>query len=151
MALDRDAFLRSLVIPGVGQAHQGRFFSASLFGAAAVISGVGLVVSQINYNQSVDNFRQQARIYAAYQDQLDGGAIVSIESIDATFSSMQHAFDQADRRLTWRNVFLASLITTYALNLVDVVVNSPPEAEGGLSYSVDVDERRVLLVRDFRF
>jgi hypothetical protein len=148
---DASALLRSLVIPGSGQAHQGNYARAAMFAGAAVASGVGLVVTQVIYNQSVDKYRNQKRLYLSYQTDLDAGKIVSITTIDDTYRSMQGAFNEADYRYKWRNTFLVSFIATYSLNLVDVIISRPHNADTALKYRLEADEHRVLLTRSFRF
>jgi len=150
MAVD-GAFYRSLAIPGAGQAHQGHLTKAAVFAGVAVISAVGLTVASVQYNQSVDRFRQEKREFVALQDQLNAGQIVSITELNLRFNAMNASFDRADSRVTWRNVFLVSLVSVYALNVVDVLRSKPHDTSVALRYSVDVDRERVLLTRSFRF
>lgn len=148
---EKSALLRSLVIPGGGQVQQGHYARAAIFAGAAVISGVGLLVSSIHYNQSVNKYRQEKRVYLAYKNQLAAGQIVSIDQVNRTFNNMQSAFDQAESRFVWRTTFLVALAATYALNVVDVLVSEPHASDLAQRYTIDADRDRVMLARTFRF
>ncbi|MFQ5511887.1 MAG: DUF5683 domain-containing protein [Candidatus Krumholzibacteriia bacterium] len=145
------AVLRSLVIPGTGQAHQGHLTKAAVFAGVAVVSGVGLLVSGVQYNQSVTRFRNEKRAFAALQDDLNAGQIVSIDEFNTRFASMHAAFDQAHSRVQWRNAFLISLATVYVLNVADVLRNEHHDRDVALRYSIDASRERVLVARSFRF
>ena len=145
------ALWRSLIIPGAGQAHRGHYKKAALFAGVAIGTGVGLVVSHVHYNQAVDTYRAERRAYLFYPQQYQSGTIVSIDDINATYSAMQNAFEAADSRLTWRNVFLTSLISVYVLNLVDILMTDPNTVDTDPRYSFETDGHRVLLTRSFRF
>lgn len=145
------AVYRSLVFPGAGQADQGHLTKAAVFAGAAVISGVGLLVSGVQYNQAVTRFRNEKRAFAALQDELNAGQVVSIDAFNARFASMNQAFATADSRVRWRNAFLISLASVYALNIVDVIRNDAHDPNVALRYSIDASRERVLLTRSFRF
>jgi hypothetical protein len=149
-ALD-GAFYRSLAIPGTGQAHQGHMTKAALFAGGAILSGVGLAVSAVQYNQSVDRFRNEKRALAALLDGLDSGQVASIQEINSRDAAMREALNDADTRLIWRNAFFISFVTVYALNIVDVIRNQPHDPDVALRYSLDANRERVLLTRSFRF
>ncbi len=150
LALD-GAFYRSLAIPGTGQAHQGHMAKAALFAGAAVLSGVGLTVSAVQYTQAVNRFRNEKRALAALLDGLNSGQVASIEEINMRDAAMRAALDDADRRLVWRNTFLISLVSVYTLNIVDVIRNQPHDPDVALRYSIDANRERVLVTRSFRF
>ncbi|MDH3216037.1 MAG: DUF5683 domain-containing protein, partial [Candidatus Krumholzibacteria bacterium] len=145
------AFVRSLLLPGAGQAHQGHYTKAAVFAGVAIISTAGLFASQIHYKQAVDRLDNAKGIQTDIQLRLTGGEIVSIDEITGNYSEMQQAHDQADTRLGWRNTFLAALISTYAINLVDVWFSQPHDTETALRYRIEMDQERVLLTRSFRF
>jgi hypothetical protein len=144
------ALLRSLVFPGAGQAHKGHYKKAALLAGVAVVSAAGVVVSGVHYNQAVDRYHAEKRTYLHYQNELDAGAIVSVDDMNSTYDSMQKAFDQADSRLTWRNTFITALVATYALNIIDVIW-SKPHNEDLARYSVEADSERVLVTTSIRF
>lgn len=123
------ALPRSLLFPGAGQAHNGRYTKAAIFASAAIASGVGLFFSQVHYGQAVERFDNAKRDYLAFPEQLEAGKTVSFSEIETTYSDMQRAHDDAERRVKWRNVFLGVLITTYTINLIDIIVSEPRTGE----------------------
>jgi hypothetical protein len=151
-ALAKDsAVIRSLLLPGTGQAHQGNYTKAAIFAGAAIISGAGLLVSQIHYNQAVDKFDAANSTYQSLAAELNSGGIVGVGEIETTYQDMLTASDEADTRLKWRNIFLTTLIATYTLNLIDVWISKPHDPETAMRYGIEANRERVLLVRSFRF
>ncbi|UCG51259.1 MAG: hypothetical protein JSW58_13845 [Candidatus Latescibacterota bacterium] len=148
---EKGALVRSLLIPGLGQAHQGHYTRAAIFAGSAVVSGFGLVVSHIHYNQAVDKYRDRKRTYFSYEDQLESGQIVSFEEINGTYQAMETAWDEAEDRLMWRNVFLGALVATYAVNIVDVLISKPHKLDSGNRLAIDVNRDRFLVVKTIRF
>lgn len=116
-----DSLIAALLIPGLGQAQDGHYAKASVFGTAALFSWIGLYSTQINYARSVDSYESQKRIYLGYQDTLDEGGTVYIGDVNDTYSEMSSAFSRAESDEDWRNVFIGALVVTYALNTVDVL------------------------------
>lgn len=145
------ALIRSLFIPGLGQAHRGQYTRASIFAGAAVLSGFGLIVSQVYYNEAVDKYRAQEHLYASYAQTLEQGGVVSIEDIESTYAAMQSEHDAADSRLAWRNAFVAALVTTYAINIVDILISSPDATDGGQALMLEVGPESFRVTKAFRF
>jgi hypothetical protein len=150
---DSNSIARSLLVPGTGQAHQGHYTKAAIFAGAAVVSGVGLLLSQVHYNQAVMRYNDLRDIYLGYPATLEGGTTVLYSEITGTYDDMQAAWDESDSRKTWRNVFLGAFIATYALNLVDVILNKPetgerPE-EATIGFQMDQHNIRVFKTFDF--
>lgn len=148
-----DSLLLSLLLPGLGQAQDGHYAKASIFGSAALISWVGLFATQVNYSSTVTRYENEKRTYLAYQDQLDNGDVVYIGDMNATYTAMQDAFDQAEDDEKTRNIFIGALAVTYALNIVDILLNDEDtgevEREPDVSFELRRDEFR--LVRTIRF
>jgi len=142
---------RSILLPGAGQAHQGHYTKAAIFSSAAVISAVGLMVSQINYDRAVERYDDQKATYLGYPSSLDNGDVVRYEDITGTYAEMTDAWNSAEDRATWRDVFLGALVVTYAANLVDVILSQPDTGERSVPVSLEVSADRVMLVREFRF
>jgi hypothetical protein len=115
------ALVKSLFIPGIGQANKGHYNRAAVFAASAVLSGAGLFLSQIQYNRSVDDYNNHKRVYVGYPEALEGGAIISYSEIQFTYDEMTRAYNTADDRIVWRDTFLVALIATYAFNIIDVI------------------------------
>lgn len=150
MAFD-SALLRSALLPGAGQAHQGHYKKAALFAGAAIAGWTGLFVTQVHYNQSVDRLDDAVAAQAAIKKRIDAGQLVSIEEIDQNYATMQSAHDEADSRVVWRNSFLIGLTATYVLNVVDILMSTPHDTDTAMRYTIEADQRRVLVTRSFRF
>lgn len=147
------AIARSALLPGTGQAQNGHYTRAALFAGAAIMTGAGLLATQIHYNRAVDTFENEKRIYNDYPRLLDSGKVFSAAEIDATYQAMETAYNNAEDRLVWRNVFLGALIATYTLNLVDVIMSKPDtgELENTAGLSVEMDGSHVRVVKSFSF
>jgi hypothetical protein len=150
LAID-SAFIRSLVIPGSGQAQNGHYTRAAVYAGAAVLSGFGLIVSEVFYLESVDKFEAQEDAYLFYQDTLDNGGVVSIGDLEDTYAQMVAEHDNADKRLAWRNGFMIALVTTYAVNLVDVLISKPYQPDNQERLSVEAAPGEVRITKTFRF
>ncbi len=148
-----DSLLLSLLLPGLGQAQDGHYAKASIFGSAALISWVGLFATQINYSSSVTRYENEKRTYLAYQDQLDRGEVVYIGDMNATYDNMTSAFDRAEDEEQTRNIFIGALAVTYALNIVDILLTGEDTGEVEREPNVSVEMRRdeFRLVRTIRF
>jgi len=148
---DTPSIWRSILLPGAGQAHQGHYTKAAIFSSAAVLSWVGLFVSQINYDRAVERYDDQKATYLGYQTSLDAGTVVRFEDITGTYADMTSTWDSAEHRYTWRNVFIGALTVTYTANLIDIILSKPETGERSAPVSLDVRADRVMLVREFRF
>ncbi len=137
LAVD-SALVRSLLVPGLGQAHQGHYARAAVYSGVAVFSGFGILLTQVYYNEAVDKYNAQRRIYAGYQDDLNNGVIVNIGDVDATYNTMNAEFNSAEDRLKWRNTMITVFVATYVINLVDVLISKP--------YKIDEDEQLGLMI-----
>ena len=145
------ALVRSLLIPGLGQAHQGHYTKASILAGSAVLSGFGLFVAQIHYNEAVTKYRDQKRIYNSYAEALAGGSVITRQEINATYAAMEAEYNSADDRLVWRNAFLVAFVATWTVNIVDVLISKPYEVDSGEQLSVDVNANGFLVTKTFRF
>lgn len=147
-----DTRIASVLLPGAGQAQQGHYTKAALFASAAVFSGAGFLLTQVHYNRARERYEDQKRIYLDYPKLLNSQT-VAYSDIEATRAEMQAAFDAADERATWRNVFLGAFVAVYALNLVDLIVSNPDTGEGSASSPVSLEMREgdVRLVKTFSF
>jgi hypothetical protein len=147
-----NSILWSVLIPGRGQAQQGHYTKATIFGTAAFASWIGLFASQINYSQTVTKYEDEKRTYLAYQTQIDNGQVVRASDIDGTYQSMSDAFNKADDEEKWRNVFVGALVLTYGLNLVDIILSRPDTGEvKEPATSLQVEKDGFRLVRTFSF
>ncbi len=145
------ALVRSLIVPGLGQAQQGHYTRSAVFAGAAVVTGVGVFLSQIYYREAVNKLYADKHTYAAYEETLENDGIVSIDDMEATYESMEANFDSAENRLVWRNAFLIGFAATYAINLVDVLVSKPYDAERETRLSVEMSPAGFKVAKTFRF
>ena len=137
------ALVRSLLVPGLGQAHQGHYTRAAVYSGAAVFSGFGILLTQVHYNEAVDKYNAQRREYAGYQDDLNDGIIVNIGDMNATYDQMNAEYNSAEDRLKWRNAMVTVFVATYVVNLIDVLISKP--------YKIDEDEQLGLMITPDKF
>ncbi len=128
-AAETGAIIRSLLLPGSGQAQQGHYTKAAIFAGAAVVTGVGLVLSQVHYNQAVQRFNGLRETYIGYEAQLQNDTVIPYSEITGTYTDMQDAYDDSETRENWRNTFMVAFIVTYAANLVDVILSERDTGE----------------------
>ena len=150
LAID-SAFIRSLAIPGSGQAQKGHYTRAAIYGGAAILSGFGLIISEVYYLEACDKFDAQADAYRLYEETLDNGGVVSIDDMEDTYAQMVAEHDTADRRLAWRNGFAIAFAATYAVNLVDVLISKPYQADQQERLSVEAGPNGWRVTKTFRF
>lgn len=147
-----NSILLSALLPGLGQAQQGHYTKATIFGTAAIASWIGLFATQINYSRTVDNYEDNKRTYLAYQDQIDNGIVVKQSDIDATYKSMSDDFNTADDQQKVRNIFVGALVVTYGLNLVDIILSRPDTGEvKEPATSMEIQKDGFRVVRTFSF
>jgi hypothetical protein len=147
-----NSILLSALLPGLGQAQQGHYTKATIFGTAAIASWIGVFASQINYSRSVDKYEDEKRTYLAYQNQLDNGTVVKSSDIDATYQAMSDAFNNADDEEKWRNMFVGALVVTYGLNIVDIILSRPDTGEvKEPATSMEIQKDGFRVVRTFSF
>lgn len=116
-----DSLIRSLILPGAGQAHDGHYTRAALFATSAIGSWVGFFATQINYNRAVERYDSQKALYQSYGEQLANGETVAWSDLSSTRDNMLEAWNLADDRVRYRNIFAVALITTYAVNIIDIL------------------------------
>lgn len=138
---DTQAVVRSLLLPGSGQAEQGHYTKAAIFAGATILTGAGVVLSQVHYNQAVERFNGLRGTYVGYADQLDSGTVIAYSEITQTYADMQEAYDDSEDRKVWRNTFVAAFLVTYAANLVDVILSEPDTGERQRENPVGVEFR----------
>jgi hypothetical protein len=150
---DTNSTVRSVLFPGTGQAHQGHYTKAAVFAGAAVVTGVGLLLSQVHYNQSVVRYNDLREIYLGYPALAQGGTTVFYSDITGTYNEMQNAWDTSEDRKVWRNVFLGAFVITYTINIVDVILNKPETGErpDQATIGLQVDRENVRIYKTFDF
>ena len=150
---DSNSTARSILLPGSGQAHEGHYAKAAIFAGAAIVTGVGLLLSQVHYNQSVMQYNTLRDIYLSYPSSAQGGTAVFYSDITGTYDEMQSVWDTTEDRKVWRNVFLGAFVVTYALNIVDVILNKPDTGEkpdeATIGFQMDGENVRIYKTFDF--
>ena len=145
--------VRSLVLPGLGQAHDGHYTRATIFASAAIVSWVGLFATQVEYARSVEKYENEKRTYLYYNDQLAAGQVIKQSDIDATYAAMETAYSDSDNDEKWRNFFIGALVVTYTANIIDVLISEPDtgEVQRDPAVSLEWSSDEVRLVRTIRF
>ncbi|HEX5132957.1 MAG TPA: DUF5683 domain-containing protein [Candidatus Krumholzibacteria bacterium] len=145
--------VRSVLLPGLGQAHDGHYTRATIFASAAIISWTGLFASQVNYSRSVETYENEKRTYLFYPEQIARGQVVQASDIADTYEAMEAAYTKAEDGEKWRNFFIGAVVVTYAVNIVDIILSEPdtgeiqPEPAVSLEWTGD----QMRLVRTIRF
>jgi hypothetical protein len=150
LAVD-SALIRSLLIPGLGQAQKGQYTRAAVYAGTAVLSGFSLLLSHVYYNEAVDKYEAQRSIYLSYGDSLSAGSVVSIEEIRSTYEQMNSEYNSAENRLKWRNTFLIAFAATYAVNIVDVLISKPYDPDKAPPLSFEAGPGSFRVTKTFRF
>lgn len=147
------AIIKSILLPGLGQAQQGHYTKATIFASLAIVGWTGLLATQVTYAGSVEKYENNKRIYLYYGKHAAAGTVVRQADIEATYADMTAAYDQAKHDEKWRNAFLGALVVTYAVNIVDIIRSKPDtgeiEREPAVSLEWHGDSFR--LVRSIRF
>lgn len=146
-----DALLRSILLPGSGQAERGNYGRAALFATAAVATGVGIFISQIHYNRASDDYNDAKRSYLALSDQLDRGDLISYEELNSTYQTMQNSLDTAESRYKWRNFFLVTFIGSYAVNIADLILSGRDTGEKPTGLTFEFDGESMKIMKSVRF
>jgi len=150
-AVETQALVRSMFLPGAGQAYKEQHVRAAVFAGLAVASAAGIVASQVHYNQSVDIYNASKRNYLGLLEEQEGGAVISWEDLDNYYTTMMEGWDAAEDRLVWRNFFLVTFITVYAVNIIDVIVSPSQRLEEPPPITLDLRPGGVLIAGTLRF
>jgi hypothetical protein len=155
---EKESIVRSALVPGTGQAHEGHYTKAAIFAGAAVVTGVGLFLSQVHYNEAVMRYNDLAGIYNSYPSELGAGTVIPYSDINQTYSDMQTAWDKSEDRKVWRNVFLGAFLVTYTLNLIDILMvdretGELPEDTGTATGMIgfQLSDEEVMVYKSFDF
>jgi hypothetical protein len=147
------SIVRSALLPGLGQAHDGHYTRATIFASAAIVSWVGLFATQVEYARAVEKYEGYQQSYLYYDTQLARGDVVRQSDIQATYDDMSKAYSDADSDEKWRNFFVGALVVTYAVNIVDIIISEPDtgEVEKEPAVSLEWTGNQMRLVRTIRF
>lgn len=151
LAVDNASLWRSLLFPGVGQAHQGHYKKAAIFGGTALLAATGVFLSSVNYTEQANKANAARNEYLYFPTRLANGEIISITEIDETYTRMMDAIEEAEDRFKVRNFFIGALITVYTINVVDILMSKPHDPETAQRIQIEVNRDRVMLTRTFGF
>lgn len=114
------AFLRSMVLPGWGQAYQDKTTRSWVYSVLFVGSGAGAIGFTLKYNQAVNDYND---IHDKYL------AAVEDNEINSLRNDLQDAYDTVESTENIRNIFYASTALIWVWNLIDVLVLPPSWAK----------------------
>jgi hypothetical protein len=120
-----DEIWYSVFFPGWGQVRAGRYGRGSLMAAAEIVTLTSLVMVNIQYDRTVEQY-ERARVFY-----LTSGYIGDIEHY---YDEMKRKWDDADRLHTYRNVLAGAAVGIWAISLLDMVLfdddDGPPLSLG---------------------
>jgi len=151
LAVDNGSLWRSLLFPGVGQAHQGHYKKAAIFGGTALLAATGVFLSAVSYNEEANKANTSRNIYLYYPTRLSAGEVISINQIDQTYQNMVDSYNAAEDKQQVRDIFIGALVVIYAVNVVDIILSKPHDPETAQRIQVDVNRDRVMVTRTFGF
>jgi len=152
VAAETGGLIRSIILPGSGQAHEGHYAKAAILAGAAIGSWVGFFATSINYNRAVESYDSKKELYQSYPAQLDKGS-VQYSDITSTYDGMVDAWNLSEDRARNKNIFAVALVATYTLNLVDILISGSDTGEVPSVSSLEVRPTSdgVALVKSFNF
>lgn len=110
------AVLRSLFVPGWGQAYAGEPTKGKLFFGVEVLALSGLVWTNELYQDDVDDFDEAARRYRN---------ATHLEDLPDLRSALDRAGREADRSYDRRRILTTAAVGVYALSILDALVLAP--------------------------
>ena len=127
------ALIRSLFVPGWGQAYQGKTTRSWIYGVAFFSSAAVTIYFKNDYNQAVSDYNLLQEDYDSAVDPND---------IDQLFREMETAYADAEKLKSLQNTFLLAAGAIWLLNIVDVLV-LPPAWEKNISMSATMDGQNI--------
>jgi hypothetical protein len=132
----RDALLRSVLFPGLGQEYNGRRNKAVLVGFAGLGAGAWYLIAQNDYNGAVADFEKVRRRYEQS---------TSVDERTTLLDRQRVLFEEVDDQSRTRKIALGTLGGVWVLSLVDTAVDfgnawggaSATKAPGGLGLYLD--------------
>lgn len=117
-AKDSEDIMYSILFPGLGQYRTGRYTRATAFMGIELVALIGLGITDIQYDRSVEAYERAKVLYqnAEY-----------IGDADAYYREMVSQWEDADSYHGYRNTFLGVAAGVWLINIADMVWG--PEAE----------------------
>ena len=111
--------VRSLLLPGMGQAYAGKDGRAILYPVLQVATLAGAYWSINNYNNKVDEYEKSQIAYHT---------AVTDADINRTRSRMQDVYDAVSNAESTRNVMIGLAAGIWLWNVLDAVIWPPEKA-----------------------
>ncbi|UCF06799.1 MAG: hypothetical protein JSV33_07180 [bacterium] len=129
----------SVLFPGIGQIKSGRYGRGTLLMGAEMISLVGLVIADIQYDRSVEQY-ERAKAYYLNADYIG----------DATenYNIMLKKWDDAEKLDTYRKVLVGAAVGVWVLGILDMVISDDPE---NMPVSLEYKGNAFLVTKTFSF
>lgn len=118
------AGIRSLILPGWGQAYSGRETKAGIFMFGTLVLTGGLVWANEDYRDRTDEYRSARR---AYFDE------TSLDELDALRARADRAQQRADRAYDRRRIVMYAAAGAYAASFLDAVLLFPAPSAGSFA------------------
>jgi hypothetical protein len=120
------AFIRSLVLPGWGQAYRGSRTKGLLIFAGTIAAGATFAVFDTDYQSTLDDYDAARSRYER---------AVRLEDLDDRWAEVVRASNRADDKWDRRKIALGALGGIYAFNLLDVLFLGPGGEAASAGYS----------------
>lgn len=115
------AGLRSMIVPGWGQAYGEKPAKGALFLAGTALAAGGLVWANEDYRNRVDDYESARNAYLE---------TTNIDELDPLRAKADRARGRADRAYDRRQALLYATVGLYAASLLDAVLLFPGPSEG---------------------
>jgi hypothetical protein len=130
--------LYSVLFPGWGQMRAGRYGRGALLVSAEIISLTGLLMADIQYDRTVEQYdRARARYLTASY----------IGDARASYDTMLEKWDNAENLNRYRNAFLGAAIGVWAIGVVDMMWGGGGEPP----VTLNVSRGGFIVARSFSF
>ena len=130
-----DAFFRSLVIPGWGQAYQEKTVRAWIYPMAVLGLGTTSFIMTNKYNDKVDNYNEIRRAYSEAFDP---------DELNRLRQQMDDAYKQVEESERIRNIFYVSTGLVWIWNILDTII-LPPDWETNIKPVSDTNGSIILI------
>lgn len=120
------AFVRSLVLPGWGQAYRGSKTKGFFIFAGTIAAGAAFAVFDADYQSTLDDYDAARSRYER---------AVRLEDLDDRWADVVRASNRADDKWDRRKIALGALGGIYAFNLLDVLFLGPSGEAASAGYS----------------
>ncbi len=111
-AADAEDIMYSILFPGLGQFRTGRYSRATVFMGTELIALIGLGISDIQYDRSIEAYEKAKFLY---------GNADYIGDARSYYNDMVEQWDKAEDYQRYRNTFLGVAAGVWVINVIDIV------------------------------